>query len=140
DVAILDVGGICGGAADEYIVQDLIAALNLRWSTARFRPKFRDQRRALFDEVVILQRQIFVAPLRGGNRVGVLEIFEGIETLNGKRLCANAGNLFVNVNIEPLDKRHDGDKGGHTDNHAEQRQGRPQLVRPNGRNGNLENF
>src|ERR1043166_4071869 len=68
----------------------------------RARADFADHLRAFLEVVVILHRELFVASLRGGNRVSVFEVFERIEALNRKRLRSDAGDLFVDVTIKTL--------------------------------------
>ena len=52
----------------------------------------------------------------------------------------DAGNLFVNVNVEALNQGHYGDKGRDPDDHAKQSQRRAQLVRPDCRHCNFQYF
>ena len=82
DVAIIDVGGIRRGASHENVVEDLIVALYLRRRAPRLGPNLSDQGAVLFQIIVIVQRQLFVSSLGGGNRVGVFEVFERVEALH----------------------------------------------------------
>src|SRR5207253_10692577 len=102
DGAVLDVRRICGRAANEDIFQQLVVSLDLRWRAARLGSDLPDEGRMLFQIIVVFQRQVLVASLRRGDGVGVFEILERIEALNGKRLGAYSRDLFVNVNVEAL--------------------------------------
>ena len=121
-VPIVDVRGIRGGAADKDIFKYLIVALDLGGSAARLSANLSHQRRALFQVVVIVQRQFFITTLRRGDRVSVFEIFKRIEALNRKRFCTDAGDLLVDVNVKALNQRNDRHECGHADDHAEQGQ------------------
>src|ERR1043166_355541 len=105
-----EVDAVRRRAGDKYVVNHVVAAFDFRRSAARARADFADHLRAFLEVVVILHRELFVASLRGGNRVSVFEIFERIEALNRKRLRADAGDLFVDVTIKTLDQRHDAEK------------------------------
>src|SRR5688500_588430 len=102
DVAIVDVSRIGSGATDKSVLQNLISAFNFGRSSSCLRADFADQRRFLFQVIVVIERQFFVATLRGGDRVGVFKIFERIKALDRKRFCADAGNLFVDIDVKTL--------------------------------------
>src|SRR5207302_3381780 len=131
DIAIINLSRVGSRAADKDVFQKLIAALHFGRSPARFGSELSNQRRVVFQIVVILERQVFVPTLGSGDRVRVFEVFERIEALDRKRFGADAGNLFVNVNVEALNQRDDRDERRHSYDHAEQSQRRAQLMRPN---------
>ncbi len=81
----------------------MIVTLDLRRRAARFGPDLTDQRRMLLQVIVVFERQVFISTLGRGNCVGVFEVFEWIESLNRKRLRADAGNLLVDILVEALD-------------------------------------
>jgi hypothetical protein len=91
-----------------------------------------DELRARADELEVLHRQLLVAALRGGDGVGVLEVLEEVEAVDGEAVRPDVGDLLVDVGVEALDERDDNDHGGDADDDAEQRQRRAQLVRPDG--------
>ena len=66
-----------------------------------FAPILSDQCGALLQVIVIIESQFFVSSLRSSNGVGVLEVFERIEALNGERLRADARYLFIDVVLKP---------------------------------------
>jgi hypothetical protein len=108
----------------------LIAALYFNRGGSRSGADLADERSALFEIFVVIERQVFVTSLGRGNSVRVFEVFKWIESLNGKRLCADAGDLLVNVTIKSRYQRHHDHEGGDPDNHTKQRQGRAQFMRP----------
>ena len=73
-------------------------------SAAGFGSDLVNQRRAFFQVIVVFQGQVFVASLGCGDRVGVFEVFKRVEALDGKRLGANAGDLFIDINVKALDQ------------------------------------
>ncbi len=130
DVAVFDVYAVGGRAGNKNVFEHFFAAFDFGWSASGPCADLADERGALFQVFVIVERQLFVASLGGGDRVSVFEVFEWIESLDRERLGADPGDLFIDVAIESFDERNDDDKRGNADNHAEQRQGRAQLVRP----------
>src|SRR6185295_17598208 len=103
NVAILDVDAVCGRAGNKNIFEDFVIAFDLDWSASRSRANLTDERRALFQIVVVLQGQLFIATLSCGNSVSVFKIFERVEALDGKRFRSDSGNLLVDVTIEAGD-------------------------------------
>ena len=130
DVAIFDVYAVGSRAGDKDVFENFIAALDLRRSASGSRADLADERGALFQVFVIVEGQLFVAPLGRSDGVSVFEVFERIESLDGERLGADTGDFLINVAIESFDKRDDDHEGSNADNHAQQRQGRAQLMRP----------
>jgi hypothetical protein len=67
----------------------------------------------------------------------VFEVVEA-EARDGVRLRADAGDLLVDVAVEPLYGRVDDDDGRDALDHAEQRQNGAQPVSPDGRQRQLQ--
>src|SRR6185503_13305082 len=103
DVTIFDVDAIRSGARNKNIFEHFVVALGLDWSASRSCANLADERGTLFQVLVVLQGQLFVASLSCGDGVSVFEVFEGIEALDVKRFGADACDLLVDVTIEARD-------------------------------------
>lgn len=84
DIAIVDLGRICRGANYENILEHLIVALDFRRCAACLGSNLADERRMLFQVIVVFQRQLFITALGGRDGVGILEVLERVEALNRK--------------------------------------------------------
>ena len=136
-VHVVDVADDCHRAVNGHVLNDVCAALDLRRHRACARAELVRQGEARAQELVVVEVNLLVAPLRGGDRVLVFEVFDA-EATDGVRLRADAGDLLVNVVVEALDGRVDDDDRRHADDHPQKREGRAQLVRPDGRGGQLQ--
>src|SRR5205823_3557917 len=137
NVHVVDVADDCHRAINGHVLDDVCAALDLRRHRACARAELVRQGEARAQELVVVEVNLLVAPLRGGDCVLVFEVFDA-EATDGVRLRADAGDLLVNVVVEALYGRVDDDYSGDADDHAEEREHGAQLVRPDGRDGQLQ--
>src|SRR5438105_4057876 len=98
-----------------------------------------DELRVLLKVVKFVKTKFFIASLCRGNSVGVLKIVKA-KPPDGERIRADPGDLFIDINIKTLEDRQNHHEGRHADDHSQQGEKRPQLVRPDGVECEFESF
>src|SRR6185369_15249059 len=70
NVAVFDIDAVGSRARDKNVFDYFFAAFHFRRRAASACADFADQRGAFFQILVVLERQVFIAALRCGDRVG----------------------------------------------------------------------
>src|SRR5258706_8525673 len=103
-------------------------------TTPGFSSNFIDKLRVVANKIHLVETQFGIAPLSSSDGIGVLEILKA-KSSDGKGIRTDPRNLFIDVNVESLQNGQYDHERRYADDHSQKCEKRPQLMRPNGGEG-----